>query len=345
MTTGETRGDMLFNAQMTDPAHALTETDAASLARRALDYWALPADATLRLINKAENLTYLVETEGVKAVLRLHRPGYHSREAIESELAWAADLNRTGGVSAPIPLTGRDGRAVQKVDGVHLVLFHFIEGTHPDENDDLIVPFRMLGRIAAKTHRHSIDWTRPAAFTRLVWDADAVFGPTPIWANWRDGPNVGRAEAAVLTRAEVTIKARLAAYGKGAACYGLIHADMRLANILLHQGQPRIIDFDDCGFGWFIYDFAAAVSFIEIHPQIPALKASWLAGYREVRALPAADEAEIDTMVMLRRLALLGWIGSRIEATEPQALAPHFAAGTAALAEDWLSRQDRRATP
>jgi hypothetical protein len=41
---------------------------------------------------------------------------------------------------------------------------------------------------------------------------------------------------------------------------------------------------------------------------------------------------------MMRRMALLAWIGSHIEAPEPQELAPHFAADTARLARDWLEK-------
>ena len=113
---------------------------------------------------------------------------------------------------------------------------------------------------------------------------------------------------------------------------------MRLANLLVDDAGTRLIDFDDCGFGWLMYDFAAAISFIEDDPRIPEFKAAWLRGYRSERALDAEDEAEIDTFVMLRRMALLAWIGSHIEAPEPQALAPDFAANTAWLGRNWLDR-------
>jgi hypothetical protein len=37
-------------------------------------------------------------------------------------------------------------------------------------------------------------------------------------------------------------------------------------------------------------------------------------------------------------MALMAWIGSHIEAPEPQALAPGFAATTARLGQDYLER-------
>ena len=87
-----------------------------------------------------------------------------------------------------------------------------------------------------------------------------------------------------------------------------------------------------------MYDFAASISFIENDPRIPDLKKAWLKGYRAVRDLPAADENEIETLIMLRRMALLAWIGSHIDAPEAQALAPGFAASTARLGQLWLNR-------
>jgi len=129
---------------------------------------------------------------------------------------------------------------------------------------------------------------------------------------------------------------RLATYGQPPHRYNLIHADMRLANLLVSDEETRLIDFDDCGMGWLMYDFAAAISFIEDDPRIPALKEAWLGGYRTVRDLDTEDIAEIDTFVMLRRMALLAWIGSHIEAPEPQKYAPTFAEATAHLGERFL---------
>ena len=113
---------------------------------------------------------------------------------------------------------------------------------------------------------------------------------------------------------------------------------MRLANLLIDDGTTRLIDFDDCGFGWFLYDFAAGISFIEDSPEIPALRAAWVEGYRKVREMPDAEEREIDSFIMLRRMALLAWIGSHIDVPEAQALAPDFGRISAELGEKYLSR-------
>ena len=98
--------------------------------------------------------------------------------------------------------------------------------------------------------------------------------------------------------------------------------------------------FDDCGFGWFMYDFASAISFIEDSPMVSYFKSSWIKGYKSVRELSVEDEKEIDTFIMLRRMALLAWIGSHIEAPEPQQLSAGFAETTAKLGDIWLNSLD-----
>lgn len=316
-----------------------------NLAQQSLSLWDVPDGATARLINVSENATYLVEAPGdYKSILRVHRENYHTHRAIECELAWLEALDAERVVTTPGYYIGKNGDPIQtgRVDGLadprFMVLFHFVEGDAPDESGDMTGGYEELGAIAARCHDHVLHWQKPDDFQRLTWDETAVFGPDPTWGDWRDAPEVTPEVAEVLEKVEQTVRARLTAFGKAPEQFNLIHADMRLANLLVDHTGTRLIDFDDCGWGWFLYDFAAAISFIEDDPRIPALKEAWVRGYKSVRAMSAAEEAEIDTFVMLRRMALLAWIGSHIEAPEPQELAPGFAATTARLGQAWMDR-------
>lgn len=318
------------------------------LANQSLNLWELPAGAAARLINVSENATYLIEAPGgFKSILRIHRENYHTRNAISCEHAWSKALNDEGGVRTPEILPGRDGSTIQtsSVEDLpgkrHMVMFEFVDGDHPEEDaDHLVESFEELGEIAALTHNHSVSWQRPANFERLTWDLDTVFGPDAYWGDWRDAPNVTDDIKSLLERLQSVVVRRLTSFDKDPGRFGLIHADMRLANLIITNGTTRLIDFDDCGLGWFMYDFAAGISFMEDHPQVPALKAAWVLGYRKARELSGDDEAEIDTFVMLRRLALLAWIGSHIEVDTARELAPTFAPVTAELADAFLTNTD-----
>ncbi len=313
------------------------------LANKSLSLWNLPHGSVARLLNVSENTTYLVEApNGYKAILRIHRKNYHSYSAIESELRWLKSLAKKGLVPTPNYYIGRNGKPIQKavMEGLKtprfLVLFEFLEGTAPDGNGDMANEFEELGSIAAKCHNHVLSWEKPKDFDRITWDWQSIFGKFPIWGDWRDAPEVDEKIRPILEKVETKIGQRLSEFGKSNERFNLIHADMRLANLLVGHDQTRLIDFDDCGWGWFMYDFAASISFIEDDPRVPTLKAAWLRGYRSERNLSAQEEAEIDTFVMLRRMALLAWIGSHIEAPEPQHLAPGFASKTAQLGDIWM---------
>ena len=202
----------------------------------------------------------------------------------------------------------------------------------------MIAGFRTLGAVSARMHAHARAWRRPPAFARPTWDYERTLGAGGHWGRWQDGLGMGPEERRLLDRLDAAIAARLEAYGQGGDRFGLVHADIRLANLLVDGGDVRVIDFDDSGFAWFMYDFATTVSFMEDHPRVPELRDAWLGGYRSVAPLDPADEAELDTFVMLRRLLLVAWIGSHHTfATEAAELGAGFTAGTCALAERYLS--------
>ena len=326
-------------------SHAVLVERLEALARTSLPLWGIAPDTPCRLINLSENATYLVEPAGAeKVVLRLHREGYHTKNAIACELAWMAAIERDTGVITPTAIPGKDGEPIQTGRSPllprarHMVLFAFIEGREPDASqDDLTVPFQQLGEVSAKLHGHAMRWQRPATFERLTWDDAHILGPRANWGDWRRAPAMDTSLRAVLERQAATLEKRLAAFGRGPERYNLVHADIRLANLLVHEGSVRVIDFDDCGIGWFLYDVATTVSFIEDHPLVPAWIDAWLEGYQRVRPLSRAERDEIPTFVMLRRMALLAWIGSHAETDLAKEQGADFTRVSAALAEAYLS--------
>ncbi len=311
----------------------------------ALPLWAAIAGARIQLINHTENATFRLDLpNGAKKILRVHRPGYNTTNAVLSELAWAKALRADARVQTPVAIAGVNGELVQSAPvGASdvpqmMVLFEFEEGREPKETEDLAPWFVELGRLAATAHKHVQNWQLPANFERLRWTEETILNPDGLWGNWRKAPGMTSDLRTTFDRLDELLSERLDTYGQGQDRYGLVHADMRLANLLIDKDQIKLIDFDDCGFCWYLYDFAAAISFIEDSPTIPQLKMAWLAGYREIRELSQTDEAEIDTFVMLRRMALTAWIGSHAETPFAQSLAHDFVPRGAVLAEKYIKR-------
>jgi Ser/Thr protein kinase RdoA (MazF antagonist) len=320
-------------------------------ARDALGAYDGHPDAAVELLSVSENATFLVtDPQAGPSVLRVHRLGYHTEREIASELAWMDALRAEAGVRTPRVLAARDGRRVVTVAerggpgpaaARHCVRLEFLPGREPageagGEPDG--GHFAELGEITARMHRHAREWRRPDWFTRFHWDYQAAFGRGARWGRWQDGIGVGPSERRVLARLDRVLRARLAAFGSGPQRYGLVHADTRLANLLVHDGAVSVIDFDDSGFGWYLYDLGTSVSFFEHAPQVPALVDSWLDGYHRVGQLAAADRAEIWTFIMFRRLLLVAWIGSHQGVDIAAELGAGYTRGSCDLAESYLSR-------
>jgi Ser/Thr protein kinase RdoA (MazF antagonist) len=309
------------------------------LAERALGHYALPWNSTVRLISVSENEIYKVEAPSGKCwALRLQRPGYQSNTSLASEIAWLVALRQDGVVATPVPVAGLNGEWVQAVSARNVVLFEWENGCEPEIGMDLRQCFFSLGAISAQMHAHSRKWKRPDGFERFTWNFETALGEAPRWGHWRDGLGMSAARLELFGRTTELIRERLADYGSAPERFGLIHCDLRLANLLLHEGAVKVIDFDDCGFAWYMYDAATVLSFYEHLPQVSGLIDRWVEGYRTISELSKADEEEIPTFVMLRRLMLVAWIGSHREAEMARSLGVSYTDQTVALCSTYLKR-------
>jgi Ser/Thr protein kinase RdoA (MazF antagonist) len=296
-----------------------------------LPRFGLPRDTPVRLLNRSENETYVA---GDALILRVHRQGYHTAKEIASELAWLQALQTTE-LRCVVPVAAQDGSLLQTHQSRHVAAFAPIAAREVSEGDDLVHWFAELGRISAALHTHARGWRRPNGFVRKRWDVETILGPAPHWGDWRDAVGLDAKGHVLLQRLSDNLALRLAEYGTGAERFGLIHADLRLTNLMLNDAGLWAIDFDDCGFGWWMYDLAAALSFIETDPRLPDLIAAWCRGHGGVSD---ADREIIPSLIMLRRVLLTAWLASRADSdTAAQIGAAAYTDGTVALAERFLT--------
>jgi Ser/Thr protein kinase RdoA (MazF antagonist) len=311
----------------------------------ALPQWSLSPRTVVSVLNLSENATFALSdpADGRELVLRVHRVGYSSPAEIRSELAWIEALARERVVETATPVPGCDGDLLQTLVSLsgaparNAVAFARLPGAAPDPASDAVRWFDRLGEVTARMHRHARGWGPPPEFRRKRWDLASMVGPQAFWGPWRDAIGLTPAGSNIIEAALRLIEKRLAHYGSRPDRFGLVHADLHLANLLVHGTHLRIIDFDDCGFSWFMYDFATAVSFIEHQPNVPELLAAWTGGYRRAAPLSDEDLAEIPTFVILRRILLSAWFASHSEVPLAREMGESYTDGTVALAEQLLS--------
>jgi Ser/Thr protein kinase RdoA (MazF antagonist) len=314
-------------------------------ARAALPRYALPGDAALAVLKHRENTVFAVRDGGGRALaaLRVHVPGYQDRASIESELDWMRAL-ATVGVRTPGVVATRDGARVIEVpipgsDDTRLVdALEWIDGREPG-GDELVDCFRTLGELHARCHAHAARWQVPPGFVRQRWDDSTLLAgvhPTvaPAWDNWA----LDAAQRAMVLACRDALATRLARWGKARERYGIIHSDLMPDNLLLTADGVRIIDFDDAGFGWYLYDPASALLIYHGSDLYEPLLASWREGYRGVRDLADADLAELPTFLLLRCFYALGWLHLRRNSPWAEAFIGPVVAATTALGAQLLQR-------
>lgn len=297
------------------------------------------------LVSLSENATWLVHLEGEeKAVLRLHRPGYRSLGEIRSELTWIDALHESAVVhTAPVRRTtrGEPIAVFENTDGQvqYAVLFGFVSGLNPDPSDPDAMrrTFRELGSLTARLHDHARHWMLPTGFERMVWGIDNTIGPESAWDPWRANPEIDDDTSAVLAAVEQRIMECIAGYEARGREPILVHGDLRTTNLLIENDRTVIIDFDDAGFAWPLWDLACALSFIESDPSVPVLAQAWVDGYTRHDVLDSHDLDVLPALVMLRRLLLVGWMVSRTQTDEYRRMVGVYVPESVRIGRDFLN--------
>lgn len=321
------------------------------LAIAALKHWDIP-DAEPVLVKLRENAVFRVAgPDGRPAALRIHRHGYHTDAALESELLWMQALKadgidvpgvvptRTGALFVTVDAAGvPEPRQVDMLEWLPGEPFGTLEEGLSDAVTDIRAAFTGVGALAARLHNHAATWPRPVGFVRHAWDLDGLVGEAPLWGPFWELADLRPDQRALIERARAEARRDLIAYGQSPETYGLIHADFNLDNLIWDNGRIRVVDFDDTGFGWHLFDLATISILFRGKEAFEPIWESVVAGYREHRALPDEQIAHMPLFYLVRAFTYLGWVHTRHETQTAQQIAPMVVALACGLAEEYLSR-------
>ena len=148
----------------------------------------------------------------------------------------------------------------------------------------------------------------PPGFVRPSWGWNRLFGSSSALPTAR----LPVRDRAIVTDAGLRVRNELDALGTGGAVWGLTHADLHIGNLLIDRGNVGVIDFDDCGWGYYLLDLATVLS--SLHRVVPdphsyaALRAAYLSGYAEVRPLSPTLDVQLPTFAVLRAMVIVNFI-------------------------------------
>ena len=304
----------------------------------------------MQLEHHGHNTTYRIDNDDGRYVLRISRPGWRTQEEIRSEATWLRAIRRDTELVVPKPVPNGEGDLVTTADarGVpearHCVLFRWVGG---QRYRDRLSPVAMerIGRFTARLHTYVIEtFEPPPDFQRpsVQWGTEEE--PGDLQSVMREGMEQGASitapeDLATYTLARHHLQEAMQALDRDPTMYNLIHADLHLNNCLFHKGKVHAIDFDDCGWGHFLYDLAVTQWYFQGRQEYGELCAAHLKGYREVRPLSEDEEAMLPLFSAARTLLIGMYFASRSDRPRLRERAPQVVARCAAMLRDYLGPQ------
>ena len=286
-----------------------------TLAQEAAQHW---GGQSPRLIRNRENAVFEITLPTGPAALRLHRMGYQSDAAIWSELWWCAALAAEG-VAVPAALPNlRGDLLVTLSNGRKASVISWVKGEAlgiAGEPFDLPLPVlldrhRALGRLMAEFHAATARLTLPEAFTRPRWDILGLVGEAPFWSRFWEHPEATPDQRATLIRARAFLRERLTDHATTAPIVP-IHADVLRENVLVNDHSLSLIDFDDSGWGFALYDLGTVLSQNLYEPAYPEILEALMEGYG------TSDRAMVEIFTLARTCASVGWTIPRLAPGDP----------------------------
>ena len=269
--------------------------------------------AAVTLLMYVNNAVFRVETAGGEQyALRLARQG--SALALESELRWLEALSAESALCVPRPVRTltHDLTSEASVEGLagplHSALLAWVEGEPVAPADITPQQVERLGAFIAHLHQQSAMFRPVPPFERRWLDWDGLFGPAyhPGAAGMRLFSAEHLAVFAAVAERTRQVMAGLDGH------FGLIHADLIAKNVLFRGETVCALDFDSCGYGYFLYDLAPPLLQFSDQARYPALKAALWAGYTRVRPLPETQRDDLETLVAARHVASCYWIAGNL---------------------------------
>lgn len=257
-------------------------------------------------INYEYNATLKVETtDGQLFALRINTNSPRTPENLMAEIAFVGLIAADGRVRVPQPIQNNDGSFYTSVlhepsqRTFHCVLYSWVEGEELEDEptDDQL---KAMGVAMATMHQIAPAFELPHGATLPTFD-------DPLW--WTEDfllseKSVLDASAKdLISRALLAIKEGVAKFYLNATPM-IIHADMHGGNVLWNQDHLSVIDFDDCGFGLPIQDFATALYYFDTPEQDAAFKE----GYKSIAPLPEYTDQEMRMFFLQRRIVLLNYL-------------------------------------
>jgi len=276
-----------------------------SFASTVLDAYEIPIES-IESINYEYNATFKVSTtDREKYAFRININSPRSSGNIRAEVAWVRFLQDIDGIHTATPIANKDGSFIATVSHprsgreLNSILYSWLEGEEVGDEPTL-EQLHVLGQTMALLHNASKDFILPKdsalpSFQDPFWETEDFLLSDKSKLDSQDKQLIAAAFKEIISRTD-------ALYSRENP--QIIHADLHGWNMKWHENKLSIFDFDDCGIGLPIQDIATALYYLDTPEQDEAL----LSGYTSVKPLPTHTKADLEMLLIHRRLMLLNYL-------------------------------------
>ena len=277
-----------------------------SILQEAVQRYGISQDQ-ISLLDGFESYIYEFERDSAEYILRIAHSIRRSSALIKGEIDWINYLS-DGGVSIARVIPSLNGELVEIIDdgnGGQFLATAFTKalGGVPWEQATWDTPefYESCGQIIGKMHAlakeyqpSDPDWKRPE------WDAPGNL-ELDDWLPESESDALGKFRK---------LKPYLDTLPKDREGYGLIHQDAHAGNFFMDEsGKITLFDFDDCVYGWYIYDISMVLFYKAMGPQntreyVQEFMTNFLRGYGRENQLDAKWLKEIPYFLKLREIDL-----------------------------------------
>lgn len=296
---------------------------------------------TISLLKYSENLTFLIDSGNEKKIFRVNRPDYHTFAELNSEVVWMDMIRKNTNLIVPEVFAGTNKNLIQNIVSektgmtYYCSLFSFMSGAIVKNirGKELLRKMFEIGKITAKLHIFSIKNINN--LDRFEWNYESLFGENARWGDWRKYKGLTEDNILLIENVLEIIKIRLENFGKSIEKYGIIHSDLHLSNIITKGDALKVIDFDDCGYGWYMYDLGCTL--VDYNDGLKELISAWIRGYEKIRKLSYHEKKEIPTFILMRRILRLAWLESHADSDTARLVDNKYLTKTIQLCTKYLS--------
>lgn len=317
------------------------------LAHDAIQFWGLGA-SRLSWLGYSNNAVFKVCAPRGIYVLRMHLPGRGRAERLASELAWLQYLRQNTELFAPAPVPLPDNTAQDLFaalrpaqlapDAVLCSLFQYKEGDTKSAKKLTAADVRAVGLYLGALHREG-QFEPPTGFARPSLDWEGMFGQESLYTVGDSSISISDEQADTFERVEDCVRRTMASIDRGPGTFGLIHGDLLSKNIIFHNDQLVALDFEYCGWGYFLYDLAPLLWQLkgERPGDYAQLEDALWSGYKSKTGMDAGMRDHLEAFLAARQLLSCRWLLAKAGHPALRGLAPKLLVDRTSELRDYLT--------